>query len=397
MFQIALYPFISSDIKLFESLWWRAAYYLPSKLMKKDVRIIIGSYFPVPQTESRPHYFGSIPNWGDPILMKSEAEYKRFVQDADLVLCWSLPEGSSDMKLSGKKSANISLSDSDSKEYGVWGGLAWDQLEDNVRNDIKSVSISIVEKKLRAKDKINRVGIVGTGPSNQKYKYALRQSACDLVIGCNTLILDEYYKKELELDFVCMGDAISHFGISHYASSYREKLAEFLEATQTICVSTARFAYLFTLEFPHLKGRVCLFEQDVNLKEPASLTTFWKLPALDSVLNIHMFPLALSVTPKEIILTGFDGKSKNADENEDFWPHAKETQLHELVETGHLSHPTFRSYRSEHTLMKYFSSTQLSVDLARARGISMRHLGASTVPSIAAICTIPQVQTLSSS
>ena len=66
--------------------------------------------------------------------------------------------------------------------------------------------------------------------------------------------------------------------------------------------------------------------------------------------------------------------------NEDFWAHSKTAQMHNLVETGHLSHPTFaanREFRKDlnvSTIDRYSRSCRESTQLGIKYGRKYRVL-----------------------
>ena len=80
-----------------------------------------------------------------------------------------------------------------------------------------------------------------------------------------------------------------------------------------------------------------LFYVNRTDKPNTDLLSHWGLPKLDSVLNIHMLPIASTVA-KRLTLIGFDGKSPTSYDNEDFWGHSATAQYHEFVDTGHAMH-----------------------------------------------------------
>ena len=132
------------------------------------------------------------------------------------------------------------------------------------------------------------------------------------------------------------------------------------------------FGLTILLSNPELKDKIILCNQgidggNINLKKR------WSLPKLDSTLNIHMLPIAATLT-KNINLLGVDGQSKEIKKNEDFWAHSKIAQMHDLVETGHLSHPTFaanREFRKDlniSTIDRFSESCRVSLNLGLNHG-----------------------------
>ena len=113
-----------------------------------------------------------------------------------------------------------------------------------------------------------------------------------------------------------------------------------------------------TLHYPSISNKFILCSQ--KSKEPIlDLNKDFRLPQLSSTMNIHMLPLACTFSDK-IYLLGVDGKSENEKKNEDFWPHPKGFQYHDLVETGHLCHPTFHGNRLVNEYNRYIKSIEKS-------------------------------------
>jgi hypothetical protein len=105
-------------------------------------------------------------------------------------------------------------------------------------------------------------------------------------------------------------------------------------------------------------------------------------------MNIHLLPAAATIC-RDIFLIGCDGKIPKED-NEDFWKHFAGAQYHDLVDTGHLCHPTFDVHRQRITYQRYLDSIKQTIPTGEARGKSYVSLAVSYVPELAERSLTPQ-------
>lgn len=179
-----------------------------------------------------------------------------------------------------------------------------------------------------------------------------------------------------QFDIICAGDVVSHFSPCRYAAIFRRDLRAFLEHYEGLFFTTALFGYLLWVRWPDLRHKIILCEQNLD-KPNTDLLSHWGLPKLDSVLNIHMLPIASTVA-KQLTLIGLPNK----DNNEDFWGHSAIAQYHEFVDTGHAMHPTFDILRQQNTENRFIESTAYSVDVLTKTGKELVSLEPSHTPAI---------------
>ncbi|MGD2090163.1 MAG: hypothetical protein PVH61_28560 [Candidatus Aminicenantes bacterium] len=262
------------------------------------------------------------------------------------------------LALFGITAVNVDTHDLSSREYGAYCGVIWFRLlspeqktailSENYQR-FSRAAYDIIDKKY------SRSCVFGTGPSLGK-AYEFDFTGC-LNIVCNSIVQNRKLLDHIKPTFICAGDVVSHLGVSRYAGKFREDLVNVLKSRDRdlYFITTAAFGYLFTLNHPEVKDRTILIHQSLPGPNYDLLHGFG-LPALDSTLNIHMLPLASTFT-REIFLLGCDGKNSQQD-NEDFWAHAREAQYYDLVNSGHLCHPTFDAHRQKKTYDGYIQSLE---------------------------------------
>jgi hypothetical protein len=251
-------------------------------------------------------------------------------------------------------------------EYGRYCDFTWMKLlSEDQREAILRENADRFNAQTRAFRNEYRIACVfGTGPS--------LDTACEfdwdgtLCIVCNSIVQNRDLLDHIRPKFITAGDVVSHFGISLYADGFRRDLIESLMERDVLFVTTAPFGLLLVDHYPAVRDRVILFTQkDIGVSNFDLLSDPF-LPVLDSTLNIHMLPLAATFCDTIGIL-GCDGKDPDASKNEDFWAHSSSAQYHDLVETGHLCHPTFDVHRKARTYDRYQSSTKQTFDEGEAR------------------------------
>lgn len=290
--------------------------------------------------------------------------FYRTLRRSSLILVWKnyRPSLWKFLALFGIKAVNLDTNDLSSPEYGSYCGIIWFKLlsqEEKTAilsenyNRFSRVAYDIIDKNY------SRSCVFGTGPSLEK-AFEFDFTGC-LNIVCNSIVQNEKLLDHIKPAFICAGDVVSHLGVSRYAGKFREDLVNVLKSRDQdlYFVTTAAFGYLFTLHHPEVKEQTILIHQ--SIPEPNyNLLHGFGLPILDSTLNIHMLPLASTFTD-EIFLLGCDGKSTKQD-NEDFWAHAREAQYYDLVNSGHLCHPTFNAHRQKKTYAGYIKSLETFIN-----------------------------------
>lgn len=363
---VLYYPAFTEKDKL-TSHYYRAKWYLPYKsgkceevIMLKKGDIEVG---PVPE------YMCSDFLESEHIsVMNSYIEYTKKIFKSKFILSWDGNHNRLSLKLLkafGFTVLNVCTTDEDSIEYGVYAGLQWKYFLSKMEQEIliqKSYNNFMEFYNNKNETEYKAACVFGTGPSLETaHDYDFKNI---FTVGCNSIAGNDKLVSHIDLDVICAGDVVSHFGVSKYAETFRAKLKKLLSSRNTVLVTTSTFGYTIYNVMPELSDKIILVNQNSN--EPIKdLREQFGLPKLDSTLNIHMLPVANSMCNKVFIL-GCDGKSKTQD-NEDFWAHAKSAQYHDLVDTGHICHPTFDTNRQKSTYSRHLDSVQTSIDYAEGK------------------------------
>lgn len=391
---VCYYPPFASQEEL-ANHYYRARWYLP-RVPKRCEQVFLFQTFGGTDAKPgpRPEHMCEAPTDGSHIVIRQGwLENIKMVFRSQLVLVWRDYKKHKLTRFAelfvGVKVVNVDIDDLDSKEYGAYCSLIWKWLTSEKdrqlvlqqnRRRFEAVAEEIEAKQYR------RACVFGTGPSLEdalQFDY----SGC-LTIVCNTIVQNDALLDHLEPAFVCAGDVISHFGLSTYARKFREDLIRALKTRDLYLFTTASFAPVLLFNHPEIEDKVILIDQ--TFKGPNyNLRVSFGAPQLDSTLNIHMLPLA-STFVKEIWILGCDGKSKTRS-NEDFWAHAEGAQYHDLVDTGHLCHPTFDVHRQKSTYPRFLKSVEETVLTGeREHGIVYRCLRPSNVPVLAERSVLPE-------
>jgi glycosyltransferase involved in cell wall biosynthesis len=255
---------------------------------------------------------------------------------------------------------NIDTQDVNGKEYGDYPGIYWRYLlsKTEKRLFIDEQHEKFCDYASRKELHIKKHAVVfGTGPSiDSAFEYDFSDS---LTVVCNSIVQNKELLEHINPAFVTAGDAVSHFGVSSYAAKFRNDMIDKLSSMDLMYFGTATFGYLLTLHYPHLKSKIVLIEQHTD--GPAyDFVSDFSAPKLDSTMNIHMLPIA-STFCDDIFILGCDGKMPSKD-NEDFWAHSKQTQYHNLVDSGHMCHPVFDIHRQANTYDRHLDSVKSTLE-----------------------------------
>ncbi|PAB59146.1 hypothetical protein [Anaeromicrobium sediminis] len=359
---ITYYPQFSTKEEL-NNHYHRACWYLPKLKNKCESVFFYQNMDKNIEPGERPSYMCPPTNNIDHIkIERGLFSYLKSLYSSRIILVWKNEESPilNLLKNLGVKILNVETNDLTSIEYGTYCGLYWRHiLEPKERQSIIKESFDKF-KKIYNKIKEQNFSyscVFGTGPSlEEAYKFDF--SDC-LSIVCNSIVQNEKLLNHINPKFITAGDVISHFGVSKYAETFRRDLVKVLKEREMYFVTTAPFGYLLLLNYPEIKEKTIIIEQNTDDPVYDLLQTFG-IPRLDSTLNIHMLPLANTFSDVVCIL-GCDGKSEVRD-NEDFWAHAKEAQYIDLVDTGHLCHPTFDIHRKKKTYSRYLDSVKKSIE-----------------------------------
>ena len=355
--------------------YFRACWYLPKY---ENIKIIFFTKLSKPSIDDLPAYFCSDFNKDTShiILVHPNLKFFYFLF-ATVFISWDQKRTVSFIK---NKAINLDTNDLDSKEYGKYASLIWKYyLSSKDRKEILKSSFKNFER-IRKKiisNKYESTVIFGTGPSldsSTKFNFENR-----LTIVCNSVVKNIELLNHIKPDFICAGDVVSHIGVSKYAQIFREDLEKHILNSDSYFLTTASFGFTLYQNYPKLRSKIILIEQRKD-SSSVDLNDQFELPTLDSTLNIHMFPIAYTFN-NDIYITGCDGKLPNDRDNEDFWAHSKHSQYLELVNTGHLCHPTFDIHRQLSTFNRFNESCIKSISKAHLKNLSLKLLTKSYIPA----------------
>lgn len=363
--QIVYYP-VFEDNDTLTSHYYRACWYLPHEnnlceyvfLFKKKECVL----------QKKPDYMGGSNVPVNHIMIEERLEnYGKCLSESKVVLLWKKIADCelNRLKTGGNIVLDVTTGDESSKEWGVYCGIIWKYFKSK---DEKNILIA------QSRDKLIRIGnrikasgvktgcVFGTGPSLETAdEFSFTGCVC---VACNSIVQNKRLLAHINPVFITAGDVISHLGVSLYAEKFRRDLTEYLKESGAYFFTTAMFGYLLLEQCAEIADRIILAEQLAD--EPNyDLYERYALPKLDSTFNIHMLPL-IHTFCDDIFILGCDGKSQDRN-NEDFWAHAQKAQYHSLVDTGHLCHPGFASYREKNTYERYQNSVRISIEEGEAR------------------------------
>jgi hypothetical protein len=307
--------------------------------------------------------------------------YEEALAGADIILCWKdFDRAAERFPEATHKLLNVATEDVNAIEYGRYCSIHWRLMSGASRRRLLAGHHARFRK---AADTIfganpRSAVVFGTGPSIDRcYDFDF---SGQVVIACNSIVRSDTIMDHIRPDFICAGDVVSHFGVSAYAARFREDLVGAIAKRKFWFLTTAQFGLLFMLQYPEVADRVILCDQTSD-GPVFDLLRNWGLPKLDSTLNIHMLPLAATFSDRIFIL-GCDGKDADAAKNEDFWAHSSSAQYHDLVESGHLCHPTFDSRRQATTHDRYLESVRRTLEEGDRHGKIYCTLAPSRTPGL---------------
>jgi hypothetical protein len=337
--------------------------------------------------QEKPEYMASPPRKSEHIRLRSGG-LRNFISllRSDLIVIWKPGYSSRYLKFLGRfcgiKLEYVATDDLGIKEYGAYCSLIWKGL--TTPDEWEAVILSNEEKfgrlaiELQAEN-FDRACVFGTGPSLERaHEFEYGHS---LNIVCNSIVQNDELLDLLKPKFICAADVVSHLGVSAYAHQFREDLFKVLRERDITFVTTANFGALILYHYPEFEDQIILLPQ-IQDGPNFDLMENFGTPRLDSTLNIQMLPLAATFA-KTIWILGCDGKNP-AGENEDFWAHAGTAQYHDLVDSGHLCHPTFDVHRQLSTYERFLKSTAQTIEEGEEKhGILYASLAPSYIPALA--------------
>lgn len=357
--KIVYYPEFDSGEEL-TNHYFRACWYFPAQNNHcKEVHMYRKAGVVL---EERPKHMGSSNVPVDHIKVKADVlRLKKDAESARVVLVWKKCDDHfiSGLKQRGITIVNVDTNDENAVEYGRYCDLIWRYFKSD--EEKKTIIQESYNKFVKYADKIKEKGwktgcVFGTGPSLETAE-EFDFTNCVSVV-CNSIVQNDKLLSHIKPQFVTAGDVVSHLGVSLYAETFRRDLINYLKNSEAYYLTTAPFGYLLLEQCSEVADKIILAEQIMDAPN-FDLIQFFGLPKLDSTFNIHMLPL-IHTFCDNIFILGCDGKSKTRN-NEDFWAHAQEAQYFELVQTGHICHPTFDINRKKSTYNRYQDSVLYSV------------------------------------
>jgi hypothetical protein len=355
------------DVASLTNHYHRACWYLPFK-DKVLEKVWMGVDGPLSPGRRPDHMCASRQRTDHIALVADRATYLRGLAEASMVLVWRPVADDPVVRALAARGAvilNVDTDDVSAQEYGRYCSALWRLMSADQRAYVANNSHRLFcdfGETVRARG-YRAACVFGTGPSiDQAFGFDFAPYYTHV---CNSIVQSERLMDHIQPDLISAGDAVSHFGISKYAERFRADLSAYLTASGKHLLTTSSTGYLFKAQYPEVADQVLVCDHGPPLPN-FDLEQDWWLPALDSVLNIHMLPAAATFFD-EIFVLGCDGKHPDPAKNEDFWGHSTLAQYHDLVGAGHLCHPTFDARRQENTWMKYQDSVRITLGVGEAR------------------------------
>ncbi len=369
----------------FSNHFHRASWYLTGAAT--PVKRVVFGLSEIYSPGSKPaHFCSADADTGHFKSLTDDTDYEAELTKSKVILIWKDidPEIVAALKRKhpGREVLTVSTGDMTAAEYGAYCSVSWRILDQGERARSLARSAGALQARLEQlrSSGADKAVVFGTGPSIEA-SLEFDFSDC-ITIVCNSAITSPQLMDHIRPSFVTAGDVVSHFGVSTYAERFRQDLFDYLRNNDVLFFTTSTFGYLLEIKYPELANKIVYAEQRSE-GAVTDLENVFTLPLLDSTFNIHMLPLAATISDTIYIL-GCDGKDPDPDENEDFWPHSSLAQYHELVETGHLSHPTFDLNRQRSTHDRYLASVEVSCLGGEVLGKRYMTLKPSFTPPLAA-------------
>lgn len=326
----------------------------------------------------------NLPHNDNIILKKGLFHYVYSLLTAKNILIWNEHKWIKVLKLIQKhlpvSIVNVDTHSLDAKEYGRYCDFTWKYFLTGKERKyiIKENHDKFREIYSKIEGKYKSACVFGTGPSlNLAYDFDFSNTLC---IGCNSIVQNKRLLDHIKPKFITAGDVVSHLGVSKYAEVFRRDLIEVLLTRDVYFLTTMPFGFLFMKHHPEVRHKIILAPQGHGAPS-INLCKDFRLPTLDSTMNIHMLPLAATFS-KRIYIIGADGKNPHENMNEDFWAHSKQAQYHDLVQTGHKTHPTFDFHRQQNTYNRYLKSIKTTFENGETYGIKYYSLAPSYIQEI---------------
>ena len=222
--------------------------------------------------------------------------------------------------------------------------------------------------------------LLATGPSIHRFKYEdYRES---LVIGCNSVFIDEEVMARTGMDILVFGDPIFHFGPSGYASDFRRRLVKAVRRYGFTIVVPFKYYPLLVDNYPELEpytvGVPFSQAQDYN----NNLLANFCLKTTANILTFLMVPVGATFCNRLHIL-GCDGRPMEEDSY--FWGHNKATQLNDKMGNIREVHPGFFNIDYNDYYETHIEVLSGQLESCRRDGICVTNETFSHIPPLQAI------------
>ncbi len=221
-----------------------------------------------------------------------------------------------------------------------------------------------------------RAYVFGTGPSAARYGEF--DFSDGLGIVSNTIIKDDALMAHVRPRILAFSDPIFHFGCSKYAATFRELVVQVAEKYDLIIVIPINYYAHLSWLCPALEARLIGVPLDAALQVNTDLTKRFAVPPLDNILTLLLLPLAATFAD-QIHIIGCDGRDPG---ERRFWQHNATTQLGDLMENLHSTHPSFFKLNYEDYYQRHCDNLERWLASAEQQGIIGTSMVESRIPAL---------------
>lgn len=247
-------------------------------------------------------------------------------------------------------------------------------------NDTETHLAQSVEKFAELKKNLghfSRAWTVATGPSVgnfMKYDYSE-----DLVIGCNSVILNDELVQKTGMKLLVFADPIFHFGVSQYAGAFRAALVEKLQQYDINILIPFKYYPLMVSRCPEIANRIIGVPFDPHVPFNFDMGEKFVVRTTANVLTLMLLPIAASFAD-EIVTIGCDGRP--VDEDSYFWGHDKTVQINDKMDNIRQVHPGFFKIDYNDYYFEHCHTLQNMIEDGEAQGKKFWHAGQSHIPAL---------------
>jgi len=185
--------------------------------------------------------------------------------------------------------------------------------------------------------------VFGTGPSladAEKYDYDDGNT-----IICNTIIRNKHLLEKLQPTAIVAADPALHFGVSRYATLFRQDLVEAMETYDSLLFIPMGYYPLFIMQYPQFKDRtfgVPVVPATID-NISIDLSENYQIACYANILTMFLLPLGATLG-EDIHVFGCDGRKPEGvpeDNASPFWEHHKDSEYEDAYHTLQEAHPGF--------------------------------------------------------